>query len=105
MIAPIFSLRDGQPAKFAGPEHDSGIEQSALLKVEDQGGTGLIGHQAEVFELLRILIVSVPGLPAEIDLNKSNAFFNQTARHEATLGVIGCSRICMIEAIQFARFG
>ena len=76
MIAAILALCDGEAAKFAGPEHDRGVEQTALLKVEDQGGAGLIGHEAEILELLGILVVSVPRLAAEVDLNKANSLLN-----------------------------
>ena len=76
MIATILALRDGEPAKFAGPEHDRGVEQTALLEVEHQGGAGLIGHETEVFEPLGIFIVRVPRLPAEIYLDKSHALFH-----------------------------
>src|ERR1043166_1928716 len=55
MVAAIFPLRDRQAAELAGPEHDGGIEQTALLEIHDQRRARLIGHETKVLQALRVL--------------------------------------------------
>ena len=57
-------------AELATPEHQSVVEHAALLQVDDQGRTGLVGLATELADTARQAAMMVPA--RVIELNESN---------------------------------
>src|SRR3954447_15306360 len=78
------ALRIVRAAKLAAPDHESIVEQPALLQVRHEGGAGLIGFPALVFDAAREATMLVPALMIKLD--ELHAAFSQTAGQKAVAG-------------------
>ena len=69
------------------PVNQGGFQQSPLLEVFDQCGTWLVGSLANGGQILLDMVVVVPWLAAQEELNKSNAPLNQTTCDQTSFAV------------------
>ena len=69
------------------PVNQGGFQQSPLLEVFDQCGTWLVGSLTNGGQILLDMIVVVPWLAAQEELNKSNASLNQTTCDQTSFAV------------------
>lgn len=75
-------------AKFAADDDESFFEEAACFEVRNEGGDGLVCLLRE-FAMDENVVVAVPGfVVAEVDLDSSNASFDETAGDEAATGEV-----------------
>ena len=88
MIASVVSaLHHRGAAKFAAPDEERFIEQSALLEIEDEGGAGLVGVLRVLFHSVGEVAVLVPGLMEELD--EADAPFDEAPGEQTIARVSG----------------
>src|SRR5688572_1684739 len=88
-------------AEFATPDDQGFLEQSALFEIEDERGARLIDILALERQMLRELSVLIPA--AMIELDETNAAFNQPPREQTIRGKR--PRFTRIFAVKLERAG
>ena len=86
VIAPVIfgsqgSLTVRRPPELAAPDHESVLQQSAFLQIDDQGCARSVGILALSANLLRQIVMLVPTSVEQLD--EADAAFRETARQEA----------------------
>ena len=76
-----------QPTKFATPDHQCFVEQTALLQILQQPGDREIGSVTSRLHVGRQTRMIVPDLSVDKELHKSNTSLDQTSSNQATSSV------------------
>src|ERR1700678_3926454 len=81
MIAATLGFGDRQAPKFTAPDHQRGVEKTALLEIGEQARDGHVGFHAAVPMVLREDFVRVPILrrAAVVSLNEAYAALDEAA--------------------------
>ena len=105
MIAAIVaSLHHGGASEFPAPDDQGILEQTALLKVRDESGTGLVGILAILFQVGHEVAMLIPGLVENLD--ESDAAFDEASGQEHSTGEIGFAGLNTVEVENvFGFFG
>ena len=89
ITAVVAALNHRRATELTAPDDDGVLEESALLQITHQSGTGLVGLPALFGESLREAAVVIPGLVEE--LNEANPTLDQAAGEDAVIGEGGLS--------------
>src|ERR1700722_3655380 len=89
-------------SKFAAPDYEGVVKQTALFQVHDQGRRRLVGAFTLQRQVARKIVMLIPA--AVIELNESHVAFQQTAR-EQTIGGVGAgfARVRSVEIENMLR--
>src|SRR5579872_6318553 len=83
-------------AEFPAPDHQRGIEQTALLQILDQGRRRAIGLAAKPCQLVHnIFVIAGPmGVPTPmIELHKTHATLDQASSQQTIISEIGRAHV------------
>ena len=94
MVAAIAAFGDRGASEFPAPDDEGFVEQAALFEIADQGGGRFVHIGAAFVRFLVDVFVIVPGLAgAVVNLHVADAALDQTAGHQAAMGVRGVAVI------------
>ena len=93
VVAAIGPLRNRQAAELTRPDHDCLVQKPALFEIANQGSAGLVAAGAERFERLGILVVRIPRLTAQKELNEPHASLDQATGGQTAAGVFPRGRV------------
>ena len=88
-----------QSPDLTAPVDQHFIQHAALFEVLDECGRGTISSAADARQGLLQIVVVVPRLPTEEELEKADSPLDETSRNQAACAVFACRFI--IEAVHF----
>src|SRR2546428_3182169 len=97
MVSPIVPpLYHWRSAKFATPDHERIVEQTALLQIFDQRRTGLVRILAIFAKIFGQIAMLVPRFMEQ--LHKSDPAFDEPSRQQT---IISKRRFARLSAVHF----
>ena len=92
-------MKHGHAAKFRAPDDEGVLEQTALLEVAHEGGSGLVEDGRMLVVLFFQLVMAVPvefaaaGVGSIEELHESHSVFDQSPGEDAVPGKSDLDRI------------